>query len=246
MTSAQPGKVSPRKERKKPARVTAAGSEHSSPAKVVAYVRDAIAEGEMWPNERLVEADLAKRLGVSRTPVREAIRELARLGLVRTVRNRGAFVVATNSKELQELYSIRAVLEGMAARLATGRIPDSEIDRLETLNEGMMKAVNEGELLDFVQLNDEFHRTLYLQADNKNLYEMLMNILERTSAMRRKLWRSEQVARSSVQKHVEIIAAIRARDEEAVERLLRGHIRWTGLSKNWEIPGPGRRQDSTE
>ena len=189
----------------------------------------------MWPNQRLVEADLAEKLGVSRTPVREAIRELVRLGLVRTVRNRGAFVSPTDSKELRELFSIRAVLEGLAARLATELIPDSDIDYLEKINEKIKKAVDDGELSSFLQLNDEFHRTLYEHSDNQNLVAILMNILERTSTMRKKLWRSQQNASSAVQMHFEIIAALRARDAEAAERLLRSHIKWTGVSKGWDI-----------
>jgi DNA-binding GntR family transcriptional regulator len=197
----------------------------SSSARVVNYVRDAIADGALWPNQRLVEAELAERLGVSRTPVREAIVELARLGLVRTVRNRGAFVVPRDQQELQELSAIRSVLEGLAGRLATERIQVDEIDALEGLNTRMNTLVDEGDVDRFVELNSQFHHLLYKNCGNNNLREMIGNLLERTRAMRVRLWQSRDLAHRSVGEHAEIVAALRRRDPSGVENLLRRHIK---------------------
>jgi DNA-binding GntR family transcriptional regulator len=197
----------------------------SSAARVVNYVRDGIADGTFWPNQRLVEAELAERLGVSRTPVREAIAELTRLGLVRTVRNRGAFIVPRDQRELQELSVIRSVLEGLAGRLATGRIAVEEIDALERFNLEMRGAVEAGDVERFIELNSRFHRLLYRNCENNNLIEMIGNLLERTRAMRVRLWRSRELAHRSVGEHEEIIAALRRRDTAGVENLLRRHIK---------------------
>lgn len=213
------------------------GSE-SSTSRVVQFVRDAIAEGELWPNQRLVEAELAEKLGVSRTPVREAIRELSRLGLVKTIRNRGAFVLPVDSKELREIYATRSVLEGWAAGLAAARLTQEKIDELASLNDRMRKMVQDGNHKDLIALNDDFHRILYEACDNDLLRELIANLVERTPAVRFAVWRSEQVMATSVRSHEELLDALRARDGEAAERIVRSHIRWTTLQPT----GPDKSQ----
>lgn len=199
----------------------------SSAARVVNYIRDGIAEGVFWPNQRLVEAELAERLGVSRTPVREAIIELTRLGLVRTVRNRGAFIVPQDQREVRELAVIRSVLEGLAGRLATERISPEDIDTLESYNIEMRALVDRGDMERFLELNSKFHRLLYGNCENGNLLAMIGNLLERTYAMRMRvqLWRSKDLADRSIAEHAEVVTALRRRDPIAVENLLRRHIK---------------------
>lgn len=208
----------------------------SSVAKVVQYVRDAIVAGDLWPNQRLVETDLATQLGMSRTPVREAIRELSRLGLVRIVRNRGTYVLPVDSKELQEIYATRSVLEGWAAGLAAAEIPTTVIDELEGLNQKMGQLLVAGQYSDLIPLNDEFHRRLYEHCGNDLLRELIANLVERTPAVRRALWRSKQVMSSSVKTHAELIRALRARDSELAEKIVRSHIGW-GTPERTAAPG---------
>src|SRR3954447_10736694 len=124
---------------------------------VVDALRDAIADGEFAPNQRLVEADLSERFGASRGSVRAALLELTAEGLVERVQNRGARVRAVSLSEAIEITEVRMVLEGLCAAKAATRLTDDDRDRLRAVGTAMQAAVRTGDLLEYSELNRQLH-----------------------------------------------------------------------------------------
>lgn len=182
---------------------------------------DEIRAGDLLPGTRLREAEIAERLGSSRTPVREAIRLLESDGLVSHVPRQGATIRSLDYAEIMELYEMRAVIEGTAARLAARAASQVEIDALTALNDEFGHARNEREA---ATLNRQFHQMLLNAAKNRFLVRAVdslqksMLILGPTTLM-------EQARISDAyREHRSIIDAIGARDSQRAEAEMRAHI----------------------
>lgn len=182
---------------------------------------DEIRAGDLLPGTRLREAEIAERLGSSRTPVREAIRLLESDGLVSHVPRQGATIRSLDYAEIMELYEMRAVIEGTAARLAARAASQVEIDALTALNDEFGHARNEREA---ATLNRQFHQMLLNAAKNRFLVRAVdslqksMLILGPTTLM-------EQARISDAyREHRSIIDAILARDSQRAEAEMRAHI----------------------
>lgn len=180
-----------------------------------------ISAGRLAPGDRLRETEIATRLGVSRTPVREAIRLLEADGLVTHTPRVGAIVRRLGYAEVIELYEMRAVLEGTAARLTARSASDVELDELEALNQMLVQAADPVAAL---SLNRQFHGTLLHAARNRFLHrsmeslERAMMILGPTT-----LAEAERIE-SAAGEHGAILVALRARDGAGAEGLMRSHI----------------------
>lgn len=189
-----------------------------------AYERllEEIAAGQLPPGTRLREVELAGRLGISRTPVRDAIRQLEADGLVVHTPRVGATIRSLDYAEVMELYEMRAVLEGTAARLAARAASDVEIAELEALNEELGAA--EGDARRVFALNKQFHRTLLDAARNRYLARSV-NSLEKTLLILgpSTLSESDRV-REAVAEHAVVLEALRAHDGPRAEMLMRQHI----------------------
>ena len=189
---------------------------------VTSLLLDAIDRGELPPGARLVEAELAERFGVSRTPVREALNRLETQGVVARDPRRGAVVASLDYDQLGELYAVRAVMEGFAARMAARHAAPAEIALLqEMVDDDRGRAADAAALS---QSNKAFHRQLHRASHNRYLVQML-------DAMRRSLALLSHTSLAwpgrgaqSVAEHGRIVAAIAARDEEAAEAAAREHI----------------------
>lgn len=206
-------------------------------ARVVDYLRTLIADGSLAPNSQLNEAELADRLEVSRTPIREAFRELARMGLVVSRPNRGTFVRSLSTKELVDVYAIRSVLEGLATRLATEHCDAVGLHTLTDLNEQMNAAARHGDVEAFVNGNFSFHRVLYGYSHNAILESLIANLIDRVPISAKARWLSVDKALGAVREHTNILHALTERQGAEGEMLMRRHIRWEP-----HIPsGPGRR-----
>ncbi len=181
-----------------------------------------IVSGGLQPGDRLVETELAERLKISRTPVREAIRLLEADGLVVHVPRLGATVRSLNQSELMELYEVRAVLEGAAASMAARSASDIEIAELEAINTEL--AGKAGQDAAAVGLNRQFHRLLLEAARNRFLARS-MDTLSKTLMILgpTTLGKAERVD-AAVGEHTAIIAALKARDAAAAEAAMRKHI----------------------
>ena len=187
-------------------------------------LREAILQGELRPNERLVEADLAEWLNVSRTPLREGLARLASEGLVSSGR-RGWSVREFTAQEVAEVHEVRAALEGMAVYIAAERATDEQIASIVAFHSAQNQerlAVAPGGYL--VEYNDAFHEAIVDMSDNGRLrYFIRINRNFFFTYRIAKLY-TEDEARSSLAGHDEIIDALRERDGERGERAMRQHI----------------------
>ncbi|WP_102107964.1 GntR family transcriptional regulator [Oceaniglobus roseus] len=180
-----------------------------------------ISRGDLLPGARLRETELAERLGISRTPVREAIRQLEADGLVAHVPRQGATIRVLDYTEVMELYEMRAVLEGTAARLAARAASDLELDELAALNEELAAT---GDLRLAYDLNRQFHLTLLDAAKNRYLIRSV-NALQKTLLILGPSTLAEaDRAKQAVEEHAALLDALKARDGTRAEALMRAHI----------------------
>jgi DNA-binding GntR family transcriptional regulator len=194
--------------------------------RVVAELRQAILSGQFKPGERLVEERLAEGLGVSRNPVREAIRALASEGLVEVHPRRGASVLKLTEQEARETIEVRALLEGHNARLAARHRDKEVIRRIEkVLNRGT-RAVAAGRFDQLLELNQEFHRELYAAGRNTVLGDLVQKLRERTAMLFAPTEPSRQAR--SWQDHAAILRAVIDGDERAAAALAAAHVMRAG------------------
>src|SRR5579872_4634004 len=190
-----------------------AGLSRPSMAKLVGEkIRGQILQGKLRPGERLVEDKLSSELGVSRVPVREALRELSAEGLVRLERNRGASVTEVTPALVAELVEVRALLEGLNARLAAQRHDPANLEQLrDTLRRGN-QAASSGSAGELARLNAEFHERLGQASRNSVLGDVMRGLRERTSLAF--ALNSRARAREDWQEHSAILEAVIAGDSE--------------------------------
>jgi DNA-binding GntR family transcriptional regulator len=190
-------------------------------------VRKAIVTGELRPNQRLVEAELAEWLDLSRTPLREGLAQLASEGLV--ARNRRSWIVREQTRqEVQEIHEVRAALEGMAVYLAAERGSDEQIQRIAHIHSISTGAARDVMVAppqpNFVEYNDAFHDAIVDAAGNERLRAFLRQNREFFFTHRIARMYDEDQARAALEGHDEIVAALRERDGERSERAMRRHI----------------------
>ena len=211
---------------------------------VVTAIRDAIADGEFAPNQRLVEADLSERFGASRGSIRAALLELTTEGLVERVQNRGARVRAISLAEAIEITEVRMALEGLCAAKAATRLTDDDRDRLRGIGTAMQEAVRSGDLLGYSELNRQLHaliRTLGGQSTAQAILERL-----RGQNVRHQFRLALHPGRAAVSlpQHLEIIEALCAGEAEAAEAAVRRHLHSVIETLPEVGGGLGRRPDA--
>ncbi len=191
---------------------------------VYRHLRGRILSGAFNYGERLKEVAISEELGVSRTPVREALRKLELEGFVSYSNRRGVRVTNLDAKEMKELYELREVLEGLAARLAAERENDAEVDRLgELLFE--MQQVCQTETIDGVPpIHTKFNETLYSMARNKKLHDILSRYNQYTEKSQLVSMRRPGRARQIMIEHRAIVDAISQRSPEKAEQAAREHV----------------------
>jgi DNA-binding GntR family transcriptional regulator len=172
---------------------------------------------------RLDERRLANDLGVSRTPVREAMAQLEREGFVRSVPRRGIYVVRKTKAEVIELITAWAALESMAARLITQSASDQEIGKLRAMFATFENGRLHANLDEYSEVNIEFHQTIIRMSGNRILIDLAENLFAHMRMIRRKTIGERDRADRSIRDHMNIIQAIEARDTERAEALVRDH-----------------------
>ena len=181
-----------------------------------------IRAGALRPGDRLTETDLAARLGISRTPVREAIRALEADGLVVHIPRVGASIRRLNYREVTELYEMRTVLEGTAARLAARTTSDVELAELEAISGEMALALSDDAQL--YELNSHFHRTLLNAARNRFLTDAVAALEKTLLILGPSTMGDRDRAAQAQLEHEAVLVALRKHDAEAAETIMRTHI----------------------
>lgn len=187
-------------------------------------LRRAILKGELKPGERLMEIALAEKLGVSRTPIREAIRKLELEGLVIMIPRRGAQVANITEKDLNDVLEVRCCLEEMAIEKACSRMTDQELSELAEAEEAFQGLLEEGDLTKLAEADVEFHEIIYRAAENKRLLQVLNNLREQIYRYRVEYLKDEKTRKRLVEEHREMYEAIRSRDVEKAKKIASNHI----------------------
>jgi len=186
---------------------------------IVDMIRTEIVKGDLRPGERISEQNLAERFGISRTPIREAIRQLDSEGFLTVIPRRGAIVSPITEKDVREFYTLKGVIEGYAARIATSRLTDREIDRMEELNCQLGKYSAQGNVRRMFKAHNEFHEIFVRACGNEKLYQITKNLVQQFQRFRIALSIFGGVSQS-VEQHHKIIEAFKKRDSAEAERLV--------------------------
>ena len=194
---------------------------------VVDHLRNMILMRRLSPGERLAQDELAKQLGVSRTPIREALHRLASEGLVTISPYRGASVAKFSLSDLEEIYAVRSALESHAAHLSAQRITDEELEQLEGLLRQMEKAFREKDMPLLLEAHHQFHASVYAASKRKRLYGLAIQYLKLTDVYQRMALALGRGAKDPVVEHGEILAALGRRDADAAGHLIRIHLQMT-------------------
>ena len=187
-------------------------------------LKQAIIRGNIAPGEWLVESHIAQILGISRTPVREAIHKLERERLIERQPRGGFAVLGLNRDDIEETFGIRGVLEGYAARLATVKHHPRELEVLEKKVEEFQACLSKKQMDSLLVLNTEFHEVLYALSKSPRLIHMINGLRDQIYRFRQIILMDQKHAKTSHEDHRQMLKFMRKRDAERVEKLVREHI----------------------
>lgn len=190
---------------------------------VFTTLRDEILSGKLQPDEKLNTSQLAKRLGVSRTPIREALNRLVSVGLVQTIPHRGIYVRNLSIQEIIELYYIRAALEGIAARLAVRNVTEDDIKSLNKYCDDMEEAHQSGNYNKLLEINFQFHQTIYQATQSPQLQELLMQYYSQSEQYRTLGLELPGRYKEIFNEHRQLVEALESGDMEKADYRAREH-----------------------
>ncbi|MCK4501843.1 MAG: GntR family transcriptional regulator [Desulfuromonadales bacterium] len=189
--------------------------------KILESIREAILKGDLKPGEKVAEPELAERFGISRTPIREAFRQLESEGYLTVIPRKGAVVAALSERDVQEYYAIKSILEGYAAELAAKNMTDKELNKLVAINEKLKQLATAGDVKVFYKTHHEFHETFLKAADNSKLYELIMQLGMKFRRLRMASLSVAGRMEISVSEHDKLLEAFRNRDGKTAEHLVK-------------------------
>ena len=195
--------------------------------KVFRKLREDILSGVYKEHDELREISIGEEMGVSRTPVREALRQLELEGLVAIIPNKGAYVTGITPKDVHDIYKIRSMLEGLCARWATMNITENQISELEEiilLSEFHLKKASSGKAKQVSELDGKFHKVLYIASNSRILEHVLSDFHKYVQVARTMSVGAESRAEKSIAEHRDILEAIKSKDADLAERLANEHI----------------------
>ena len=187
-------------------------------------LRQAILRGELKPGERLMELKLANKLGVSRTPIREAIRKLELEGLVIMCPRKGAEVAEITEENLRDVLEVRGALEELAVQLACERIEKADIGKLRRAAKRFEEVLTNDDITKIAEADVAFHDIIYMATNNKRLIQLLNNIREQMYRYRVEHLKRKECYDQLIKEHNEMITAIENGDKELATKITRSHI----------------------
>ena len=189
-------------------------------------LKSAIFSGRFTPGERLAEEHLAEEMGVSRTPVREALHKLEQDGLIEPMGGRGFCIPRDSPEEIEDLFEIRTVLEGYTLRLICEKVTDEQIAQLEAIVDKADDALRRKRIDEVFRWNTQFHDTLHtLVADKRRFHSMIVNMRKYVLRYRKDTLQYLGAAKRASDGHRQILLALKLKDPELCERMMRVHIR---------------------
>ncbi|CAH2211802.1 GntR family transcriptional regulator [Tepidibacter aestuarii] len=191
---------------------------------VFEYLRESILKGKLEPAQRLMEVQLAEQLGVSRTPVREAIRKLELEGLVVMLPRKGAYVADVSLKDIIEVLEIRAALEGLAASVAAERMSDEDLEKLELISYQFKKSLENGDIDMMVKKDIELHDLIFNSTNNQKLIQINNSLREQVYRFRVTYISDHDTSKNLVKEHEDIIQAICNRDSKGAMQKSTEHM----------------------
>lgn len=203
---------------------TAVIARRSLHGELVGLIRDLIVEGELVPGTKIPEQALCERFGVSRTPLREALKVLASEGVITLHPNRGASVAMITPEKIDELFPIMGALEALAGELASERATDADIAHIRKMNQKMLQHYKRGERSRYSDINQAIHRRLFDIAGNAALTQIYESLMVRIHAIRFLARKSPERWREAMDDHERMIEALEARDGQRLGDLLKEHL----------------------
>lgn len=195
---------------------------------IVSSLRESIIQGELSPGQKLTEPELAEKLGISRTPIREAFRQLESEGFLTVIPRRGAVVSRLTRKEIDDFYELKSLLEGYAARMAAERINEKGIEKLRKINEQLVSLAEKEDIETFFHKNEEFHRTFISYCQNEKLQELREHMVQRFTRFRLEALSVPGRLMESVHQHRTIIRALARKDGRLAEAVVLEHALLSG------------------
>ena len=190
-------------------------------------IRHLILSRTLAPGQRLVQSELAEQLGVSRTPIREALHRLESDGLVKLSPHKGASVADLSISDLKDIYTIRIAIEGYGAYLAAQNVKDQDLVELEALLRRMREGFEQSDRWHLLEVNREFYAVLYALAEQPRLYALIMNHIDLADMYRRMAFAIDHYYGHTIADHEELLATFREADPQAAERVTRDQLRQT-------------------
>ena len=187
-------------------------------------LRQAILRGELKPGERLMEIQLANKLGVSRTPIREAIRKLELEGLVLMIPRKGAEVAEITEKNLRDVLEVRSALEALAVQLACDKITEEQIGELKKAAGVFKEVLGSGDITQIAEADVDFHDVIYMATDNSRLIQLLNNLREQMYRYRIEYLKKPEFHAQLLDEHQQLIDMIEERNKEKAIEITCCHI----------------------
>jgi DNA-binding GntR family transcriptional regulator len=188
------------------------------------YLKNAIISGELKPGERLMEISIAQQLGVSRTPVREAIRKLEKEKFIEMIPRKGAYVSSTTLKDMLEVLEVRRLIEGFASELAAERMSDESLAELFRTHKAFLKALDDQDTDSMVALDNEFHDLIFMSAENSKLLEIQRSLSEQVMRYRLSYFNEFRNYDELREMHEQIYDAIEKKDAKRAGDVARQHV----------------------
>lgn len=197
----------------------------SKSKRVYEILLENIIKGRLLPGEKLVERDLAKKLGVSKTPVREALSKLEREGLIEGASYHSFSVAQISHKDIIEIYDIREIIDGLAARATTEKIKEKKVKQLHSIIRSFKSYLKKNDLESYSSLDIKFHNLLGLISENRRLCEIMQRLRNQTRVLMTTSVTLPGRAEASLAEHRKIVDAVTSQDTDLAERFAREHIR---------------------